>query len=138
MEIRRITAGDAQTIIDASHLFDNSPQPENVDSFLKRPGHHLLIAFHDGAPAGFVSGVEVAHRDKAVELLLFELGVDEPCRRRGLGTALVRAMVRLAVSLGCRAVWVPVAAGDMAAIATYRAAGAGEPEAGAIMTWDLL
>ncbi len=138
VEVHRITAGDAQLIAEASHLFDAPPQPETTASFLARPGHHLLIAYHDGVPAGFASGVEVAHPDKAVELLLYELGVDERYRRHGFGTALVRAMVRLAASLGCRSMWVPVDEGDTAAIATYRAGGAGPPEDATIMTWDLL
>ncbi len=44
--------------------------------FLAQPGHHLGIAYVDGSPAGFISGVELTHADKGTEMFLNELAVD--------------------------------------------------------------
>ena len=58
--------------------------------------HHLAIAYVDDAPAGFVSGVEITHPDKATEMFLYELGVDDAFHGRGIGHALVEALRDLA------------------------------------------
>ena len=58
-------------------------------------------------------------------MFLYELAVDEPFRRRGIGRQLVTALADLAVGRGCYGMWVGVDAGDnAAAVATYRSAGA--------------
>ena len=43
-------------------------------------------------PVGMISGVETTHPDKGTEMFLYELGVDEDARRRGVATALVNAL----------------------------------------------
>jgi GNAT superfamily N-acetyltransferase len=88
-------------------------------------------------PAGFVTGVEIAHPDKGVEMLLYELGVDEAFRRRGIGSALVEALKALARDVGCSGMWVPVERGDDVATALYRSTGADEPEPGTTLWWPL-
>ena len=79
-------------------------------------------------PAGFVTGIEIAHPDKGVEMMLYELGVDDAYRRRGIGRALVEELEALARETGCAGMWVPVEHGNDMAIALYRACGADEPE----------
>jgi ribosomal protein S18 acetylase RimI-like enzyme len=128
---------DLQRVLDAGHLFDAPPRPQWTEDFLSRSGHHLLLAEVDGLPAGFVTGVEIAHPDKGVEMLLYELGVDEPFRRRGIGSALVKALKTLAREVGCSGMWVPVEQGNDAATALYRATGADEPEVGTTLWWPL-
>lgn len=136
--IVKIGQGDAAPVLEAAHLFDNPPVSRLVDEFLRRDGHHLLIAYVEGEPAGFVTGVEVTHPDKAVEMLIYELGVAAEHRRRGIGRALVESMRELARDMGCRGMWVALEPDDEPATATYRAAGAGPIEPAAIMSWDLL
>jgi ribosomal protein S18 acetylase RimI-like enzyme len=103
-----------------------------VIRFLADPNHHLLIAYSDGAPAGFVSGVEVTHPDKGTEMFLYELAVDEAHRRQGIGTALVLALRDLAHDQGCYGMWVLTDADNAAAGATYRKSG-GEVESQPLM-----
>lgn len=122
-EIRELGPGDVEAVLAAPHLFDESPRREWSESFLRRDGNHLLIASVDGEPAGFVSGVEVLHPDKGVEMMLYELGVDEAFRRRGVGRELVLSLVELARRLGCRNVWVLTEPDNDPALATYRSAG---------------
>lgn len=128
MDIHRITR--REDVDAAGHLlFDTRPRPEATERFLADDRHHLLIAYLDGAPAGMVTGVEMTHPDKGTEMFLYELGVDEPFRRQGVGTALVCALARLARERGCYGMWVLTDTANPAARATYaRAGGSAEGE----------
>jgi len=123
---------DAARVVAAQHLFDGPARPDAVAGFLAEPTHHLLIAYSDGVPAGFVSGVEVTHPDKGTEMFLYELAVDEAHRQQGIGTALVRELERLARAQGCYGMWVLVDHDNAVAAATYRKAG-GELESRPLM-----
>jgi ribosomal protein S18 acetylase RimI-like enzyme len=149
MQIRRCTPADLGLVVASGHLFDEAPKPDWTQRFLTAEGHHLLLAFDDSDdtdvadaahPLGFVSGMEIHHPDKATELLLYELAVDDRHRRRGVGRALVEAMLALAAERGCRGMWVPLEPDDehySAALATYLSAGATRPAATAICEWHL-
>jgi ribosomal protein S18 acetylase RimI-like enzyme len=136
MRIVHIGPGDEQLVVDAGALFDSPPDRAWTSKFLAEPGHHLLIAYVDEAVAGFVSGVETTHPDKGTEMFLYELAVDEPYRRRGVGTALVTALAELAVDKGCHGMWVGTEHDNIAALATYRSAGAQPPEPCVTLTWQ--
>ena len=84
---------------------------------------------------GFVSGVEVTHPDKGTEMFLYELGVDEQYRRQGIARALVVALAGIAIDNGCYGMWVGTEHDNVAALATYRSAGAGPPEPSVTLTW---
>jgi ribosomal protein S18 acetylase RimI-like enzyme len=138
LELRIERVVDADAVLAAADLFDARPRPDATAGFLARDGHHLLLAHdHAGRAVGMVSGIETAHPDKGTEMLLYELGVAQDARRRGIGTALVRALADLARERGCTGMWVAVDAGNDPALATYRAAGAGPPEPCAVLAWDL-
>ncbi len=109
----------------ASPLFDGPVTPELARLFLRRPGHHLLLAENDGGTAvGFVSGVETTHPDKGTEMFLYELGVDESWRRRGVASRLIGALADIARERGCYGMWTGTESDNDAALATYRATGA--------------
>jgi ribosomal protein S18 acetylase RimI-like enzyme len=137
MDVRRLSPADVDAVLAAGELFDTHPRPEWTKAFLDRDGHHLLVAYIDGVPAGFVSGIETLHPDKGAEMLLYELGVDEAHRRQGIGRALTESLLRIATERGCSGMWVPTELDNDAAVATYRAAGADEPESAVVMFWDL-
>jgi ribosomal protein S18 acetylase RimI-like enzyme len=136
VRIDRIEAGDVDRVISASGLFDGPATAAWTSTFLASPGHHLLLAEVDGVDVGFVSGVETTHPDKGTEMFLYELGVDEAARGRGVGTALVDALAALARDRGCYGMWVSTEADNEAALATYRSAGGGAPEPGVVLTWS--
>jgi ribosomal protein S18 acetylase RimI-like enzyme len=136
-ETRWLVPGEEALVERAGHLFDERPRHEWSARFLLQPGHHLGIAFVGEEPAGFVTGVEMTHPDKGTEMFLYELAVDEAFRGRGIGTALVRALADRARELGCMGMWVLTDRDNLAAMATYRAAGATEESDHVMLGWDL-
>src|SRR3954449_12357195 len=123
IEVRRLGPGDEEAVHAARGLFDAAPQPEATQRFLAEPANHLLVAYDAGTPVGFVSGVELTHPDKGTEMFLYELGVDEPARGRGVGRALVSQLAELARERGCYGMWVLTDDGNPAALRAYAAAG---------------
>ncbi|WP_329228971.1 GNAT family N-acetyltransferase [Streptomyces sp. NBC_00111] len=123
-------------LLAAAHLYDAPPRPGWADRFLAADGHLMLIAYVDGAPAGFVSGIEMLHPDKGTEMCLYELSVDEAHRRRGIGRALTEALAGEARGRGCYDMWVGVERDNEAALAAYRSAGAADDGVFAMLTWD--
>jgi aminoglycoside 3-N-acetyltransferase I len=135
MRIVRLARGDEPVVLAAPELFDDAPTEERTARFLAREGHHLFVALEDGGAIGFVSGVETTHPDKGTEMFLYELAVVPARRNRGVGRALVGALAELARERGCYGMWVGTEADNAAALATYRAAGAGPPEPCVTLTW---
>lgn len=134
MEIRRASTVDELTA--AEYLFDRPVRPEWAQRFLDTQDHHLFLAYEDGGPVGFVSGVETVHPDKGTEMFLYELAVAEPFRRRGTGRAMIRGLAALARERGCYGMWVGVDTGNDVALATYRSAGGKDDGSCTVVTWD--
>lgn len=131
-----MTAADEAAVAAASDLFDHPTRPLWTRRFLAQPEHHLCIAYVDGAPAGFVSGVELTHPDKGTEMFLYELGVDAQYRNRGVGRGLVDALARLAREKGCYGMWVLTDADNAAALKAYRAVGGTDRGASVMLDWQ--
>jgi ribosomal protein S18 acetylase RimI-like enzyme len=136
MEIRALVAGEEAAVAAADHLFDGPVDPAAASRFLAEPGHHLLVAYDGEQPVGFVSGVELTHPDKGTEMFLYELAVDEPARRRGIGRALVEALAALARERGCYGLFVLTDDDNVAARATYRSAGGREASRSLMLDWE--
>jgi ribosomal protein S18 acetylase RimI-like enzyme len=137
--IRRLDPSETAALLGASSagLFDRTVDPEGAHAFLGQPGHHVLIAYEDGQPVGFVTGVELTHPDKGAEMFLYELSVDRIVRKRGIGTALVAALRDLAVERKCRGMWVLTDSDNLSARAAYRKAGATRQAETLMLEWDL-
>jgi len=137
VEIVRLGPSDVEQVIAAGDLFDRQPQRDATARFLREPSHHLLIAYDGDTPIGFVSGIETVHPDKGGEMFLYELGVAESHRRRGVGRALVEHLAGLARARDCYGMWVATDEANAAALATYSAAGGRRDELPAvILTWS--
>ena len=127
--VRLLGADDLTLLRDAgTDVFDAAVLPEQAAAFLADPRHHLIGAIVDGRLAGFASGAVCLHPDKAPELFVMELGVAARARRRGIGRALLDAMLAEGRRAGCDLAWVATDVGNATAQALYRAA-AGEPDA---------
>ena len=137
IEVRRLGPGDEEAVRAARTLFDAPPQPEATQRFLAEPANHLLVAYDEaGVPVGFVSGVELTHPDKGTEMFLYELGVDESSRGRGVGRTLVEALAAVGREAGCYDMWVLADADHAAAQATYARAGGRESSRPVLLEWD--
>jgi len=127
---------DASILASGAGLFDDPPGVAASSRFFRAAGHHLLFAFDDdGHPVGFVTGVELVHPDKGVEMYLNELGVAPECRGRGVGGQLVTALMRLAKEVGCYGMWGVTEPDNAGAIATYRHAGADDESSTVLFAW---
>lgn len=127
--------GDEDAVVAASHLFDRPAEPRWASEFLDDGRHHLLIAYEENEPAGFVSAVETLHPDKGTEMFLYELGVDERFRGRGFGRALVSELADFARQRGCYGMWVLTDADNDAALRTYTAGGATHRDDQVMLSW---
>jgi ribosomal protein S18 acetylase RimI-like enzyme len=137
LDIRHLGPGDEAIVLASAALFDDPPEPVATRKFLAEPTHHMLVAYDgDDTPLGFVSGVETTHPDKGTEMFLYELGVDEDARGRGIGHALVEALAALARERGCYGMWVGTEPDNVAARRTYERAGARSTPAHLILEWD--
>ncbi|MGW1314652.1 N-acetyltransferase family protein [Streptomyces sp. NPDC002426] len=134
MHIRPATT--TAELLAAAHLYDAEPRPAWAARFLAADGHLMLIAYEDGVPAGFVSGIEMLHPDKGTEMCLYELSVAEAYRRRGIGRALTEALAAEARERGCYDMWVGVERDNEAALATYRSAGAADDGVFSMLAWE--
>lgn len=137
MRIEHLGPGDDAKVEQAGALFDGPTLADATRRFLAQPGHHLLLAYDGGTPAGFVTGVELTHPDKGTEMFLYELGVDESARRQGVGRTLVQALAALAREQGCYDMWVLADADNAAAQAAYARAGGREASRPVLLEWDL-
>jgi ribosomal protein S18 acetylase RimI-like enzyme len=137
VELKWMTSADVEAVEEACDLFDHDVRRDWIKAFLDDPAHLLCIAYEDGRPAGFVSGVEMIHPDKGAEMFLYELGVAEAFRGSGIGKALTKALVDLAVQRGCYGMWVLTDDTNEAALRTYRGGGATETERSVLLTWKL-
>ncbi len=133
MRIERVT--DAAGVEAAGPLLDRPPAADATRRFLADPGHHLLVAYEADVFAGFVTGVEMTHPDKGTEMFLYELGVSEGLRSRGIGRSLVAALAQLARDRGCYGMWVLTDPGNAAAQTAYSAAGGVREADQAFITW---
>ncbi|MFT3852864.1 MAG: GNAT family N-acetyltransferase [Ilumatobacteraceae bacterium] len=137
MDLRWLDASDVDAVLAASALFDAPAVETWARELLEQPNHHLCIADLDAEPAGFVTGIEMTHPDKGTEMFLYELGVDEPSRGRGVAKALVRALIARAEARGCYGVWTLTERANTAALATYRSTSPDEESDEVMLGWTL-
>jgi GNAT superfamily N-acetyltransferase len=138
VNIVELGPGDAGKVMAAGDVFDHPPKMDATARFLAERGHHLLFAYDEDVPIGFISGVETIHPDKGTEMFLYELGVVDSHRRRGVGRALVERLAMIARAAGCYGMWVATDDANPVALATYESAGATRDDQPAvILTWTL-
>ena len=129
MRIRRLGPGDGVVV---AALADESPHEE----LLEDDRTIFLVAFDRAEPVGFVLAHELPRRHKAARsLLVYEIEVADGHRRRGIGTALMRELERLARRRGIEEGWVLTERDNEPAMAFYAAVGG--IRATDVVQWEL-
>jgi aminoglycoside 6'-N-acetyltransferase I len=133
-EIRMLDAGDEAILGSvATDVFDGALNPALVTEFLGDPRHHLAVALDRGQVVGFASAVHYVHPDKPAELWINEVGVAPGHQGRGIGKAIIRALLQHARRVGCRKAWVLTDRSNEAAMRLYASAGGEEASQDSVM-----
>jgi len=135
VSIRRLGPGDEQRLQELCRRFkDRVPSDDQASVFLAREDIHVWVAEVGGELAGFAYAYVLLRIDGDTSVFLYELGVDERFRRRGLGRALVEQARALAEDAGAAKMWVDTSYDNEPARRTYAAAG-GEPSTEATLVY---
>ena len=103
------------------------PDDRYLEALLARDTFVAIAAFASGAVVGGLAGYVLPKFEQArSELYIYDLAVAEAERRRGIATALIRALQQLAAERGIWVAFVQADLGDDAAIALYTKLGVRE------------
>jgi GNAT superfamily N-acetyltransferase len=140
LTVRREISVDARFAAELDALFDEgmSWNAEQGQRFLAHPDTLLLVARWDGEVCGFLYAYRLPRFDcRRAEVLLYEIGVQEPFQWRGVGRALVEEAKRWAAELGADQLWVLTEDDNVPALALYAATGGREERGLTMFTYDL-
>lgn len=119
MEIVKAKAGDLDPIMDIERASFTDPWSRGgVEVYLTDPYGEILVAREDGEVAGFA-----IYHVSFEESELFTIAVRENCRGRGVGTALLRTVLKRAGERGAGKMYLEVRKSNAAARALYKSVG---------------
>ena len=120
VELKRMRPGD-EAVFDAiaPDVFDEPIHPERMRTYLRTPGHLLVLAFEDGLVVGQCAAVVHKHPDKSDELYIDEVGTASTHLRRGIATAMMAEMFASGRELGCEDAWLGTELDNVGAKALY-------------------
>jgi ribosomal protein S18 acetylase RimI-like enzyme len=131
--LKRLGPGDDAEAQRFDAAFDETVERDLAARYLADDRHHLVAAYADGEPAGVATATEILRPDKPPELFLNELVVIPAFRRRGVASALLAEIKRLAAERGCVSIWVLTEKDNEGGMATYRGAGGRRVEGSTVM-----
>jgi ribosomal protein S18 acetylase RimI-like enzyme len=127
IKIEVLQPGDDKVLTNvAADVFDRPVDATLAKEFLEDARHHIAVAVDDGLVVGFASGVHYVHPDKPPELWINEVAVAPTHRRRGLGKAVLKALLNVGQAHNCTVAWVLTDRGNAAAMALYSSIGGTE------------
>lgn len=96
------------------------PTDAYLERLLGRDHFIALAAIVDGAVVGGLAAYVLDKFEQArSEIYIYDLAVAEPCRRRGIATALIERLRRIGAERGAHVIFVQADRGDDPAIALY-------------------
>jgi GNAT superfamily N-acetyltransferase len=126
IQIERLKSVDATLASQLDRLFDEGTtwDTKQGEWFLRDSDNLFVLARWAGTVCGFLTAHRLQRFDRRrAEVLLYEIGVDEGYRRRGVGAALIADVKRWAKEVGADEVWVLTDAGNAAGMALYASTG---------------
>ena len=137
-EVRVLGTGDAALMAEVNALFGRAfgdaaehagkrPDAAYLDGLLARDDFIAIAALHGDAVVGALAGYVLHKFEQArSEIYLYDLAVDAAHRRRGIATALIAELQRIAAERGAWVIFVQADYGDEPAVALYTRLGARE------------
>lgn len=131
LSLRRLRVGDADLFAAMLDLFGRAfaevetygaerPGTAYRDRLLKREDFVALVAVLDGEAVGALAAYELPKfEQERSEFYIYDLAVDEACRRQGIATALIGAVRDIARARGGWVVMVQADYEDDPAVALY-------------------
>jgi aminoglycoside 3-N-acetyltransferase I len=99
---------------------DARPSHEYLQALLANQYFLALVALHGDEVVGGLAAYELRKFEQArSEIYIYDLAVSEQHRRRGIATALIQELKRIAATRGAYVVYVQADLGDDPAIALY-------------------
>lgn len=138
VEVRALSAGDVTAMHAMLGLFAEAfEDPESYngarppDAYLARllgRDHFIALAAFDGdeVVGGIAAYVLEKFEQARSEIYIYDLAVAATHRRRGIATAMIRSLQRMAAERGTWVIFVQADHGDAPAIALYASLGARE------------
>jgi ribosomal protein S18 acetylase RimI-like enzyme len=127
LDVRLLRAGDEAIV---EQLATREPRT----ALLQDPRTIFLVAFAGGSPVGFVLAYELPRRHgHEVTLCVYEIEVSAACRRRGIGSQLLRELEAIARQRGIAEGFVLTDADNVAAMRLYESVGG---RAENVVEWD--
>jgi ribosomal protein S18 acetylase RimI-like enzyme len=128
VQVRRLGTGDFDLAFQAIHALKR-PQPsfgdEHLRRFLARPENILIVAGQEGLPIGFLLAYLLDRVDRNQRMVcLYEVEVSEPCRRRGIGRAMIETLKTICRQENAMKTWVITNRSNLAAFGLYEGTGA--------------
>ncbi|MBB5316424.1 GNAT family N-acetyltransferase [Tunturibacter empetritectus] len=124
IEIKVLQRDDESILTNvAEEVFDNPIDADLTREFLEDSRHHIAVVIDDGLVVGFASGVHYIHPDKGPELWINEVALAPTHRHRGLGKAVLRALLEVGRAQNCTVAWVLTYRNNVSAMALYSSAG---------------
>ena len=128
--VRRLVPADIELMLEMSSMFAlafdepetyaRPPRGAYLDRLLGKPEFVALAATEQGAVIGGLIAYElVKYEQERSEFYIYDLAVAEQSRRRGVATALIGEVRRIAAANAAEVVFVQADHGDDPAIALY-------------------
>ncbi|KAF1718570.1 AAC(3)-I family aminoglycoside 3-N-acetyltransferase [Pseudoxanthomonas yeongjuensis] len=131
ISIRRLTSADiaemramlgvlGRAFGEIDTFTEKQPRSTYLTRLLDSETFITLAAFDDGhVIGGLVAYVLEKFEQERSEIYIYDLAVEEECRRRGVATGLIEALKDIAARLGAYVIFVQADYGDDPAIALY-------------------
>jgi ribosomal protein S18 acetylase RimI-like enzyme len=116
-------------------VFKSHSRPaDSLEAFLMDPANYLIVAEAEGEPVGYLVAYRLQRPDRqAAQMFIYEVDVAEAWRRRGLGSALLEEIRRLARAERMFEAFVLTSRGNEAARRLYARTGAAVEDDAALL-----
>jgi ribosomal protein S18 acetylase RimI-like enzyme len=123
--VRRLRAGEEGEIVQAHDLFDEEPDPAAARTYLEDLRNIFLMAYEGTRAVGFLRGTELGQlKGRRRQMFLYEIGVVEGFRRRGIGRELIEVLLRYCRDGDFEEVFVFTDPANEPAVSLYQSTGA--------------